>query len=595
MVWNDGYPLARDKDGGEFPLTFGQYRPFLTAAQAVWQSQGFVPTIDCGFKRDENNNFSYDCTLETFIPTNWWDQTVWDHWYVDPAAGADSNAGTSKSAPFKSLNKALTVAQTGATTGRVVWVQDGATFKYGTAGTTGSWNATAPVGNVVILPYSGVAGTTRWTTSMELENILTPWAQDLTADPTGKTYKQVYNYSPGAIYVDDYSRIDYQGLPYALLVNVTDSKTINAATNATPIAITTTASHGYTTGDTVTVSGVVGNTAANGTWVITVTGAATFTLNTSVGNGAYVSGGTSSNSSLDARTVAATANSCVCNGANVWVNMQTATGNPITPSTPTGVSTGTFVGRASTNVIRVHDNSTFVMARCDVLGGSKPFGTQTSSNTAQTALTAFVDCTFKHSARRIAAGSDQNNFLYEEQADLYLLRCVSFGAGKDGFNYKYARAVEIDCESSWNGGYSTAKGDYFTSTAYGSNQGSTIHDDTRIIRFMGNYHDNNQNIYDAASANNACSLNVGCYTYDSTGLDSVSKYNGDYGAETNGTLTIMIIVSPRYYDPVTGVASNSTYSFIKGSGAVDAYYELEAPATAKIRGTFSGSSHLYTY
>jgi len=523
MWWNDGYPIAKNFLGNEFPLASGPFRSFLTAAQAVWQSQGFVPTIDCGFKRDAYDNFSYDCTLETFIPTNWWDLTVWDHWYVDPIAGADSNSGT-KLSPFRSLNKALTVAATVAQTGRVVWVQDGAVFKYGTAGTTGCWNGTAPVGNVVILPYSGVAGTTRWSTSMELENILTPWAQDLTNDPTGKTYKQVYNYSPGAIYVDDYSRIDYQGLPYALEVLATG---VDAPATAA--------------------------------------------------------------------AVAAAPNSCASFGTTVWVNMQNVAGLPIAPSAPTGTSPGTFVGRASTNVIRVHDNSTFVMARCDVLGGSKPFGTQTSSNTAQTALTAFVDCTFKHSGRRIAAGADQNNFLYEEQADLYLLRCTSFGGGKDGFNYKYARAIEIDCESSWNGGYSTAKGDYFTSTAYGSNQGSTIHDDTRIIRFMGRYHDNNQNIYDASSANNACSLNVACYTYNSTGLDSVSKYNGDYGAETNGTLTIMIIVSPRYYDPVTKVPSTSTYEFIKGTGAVDAYYELAAPATADIRGTFSGSSHLLTY
>lgn len=68
--------------------------------------------------------------------------------------------------------------------------------------------------------------------------------------------------------------------------------TINAATNAGPIAITTTANHGLTTGDTVTITGVTGNTAANGTFVITVTGVTSFTLDGSTGNGAYVSGGT---------------------------------------------------------------------------------------------------------------------------------------------------------------------------------------------------------------------------------------------------------------------------------------------------------------
>ena len=69
------------------------------------------------------------------------------------------------------------------------------------------------------------------------------------------------------------------------------TKTLTAATNATPIAITITG-HGYSTGDTVVVTGVVGNTNANGTWEITVTDANTFTLDNSAGNAARTSGGT---------------------------------------------------------------------------------------------------------------------------------------------------------------------------------------------------------------------------------------------------------------------------------------------------------------
>jgi hypothetical protein len=65
------------------------------------------------------------------------------------------------------------------------------------------------------------------------------------------------------------------------------AKAINAATNATPIAITTAAAHGLATGDVVTIQFVRGNTAANGTWTVTVTGGATFTLDGSVGNGSY--------------------------------------------------------------------------------------------------------------------------------------------------------------------------------------------------------------------------------------------------------------------------------------------------------------------
>jgi len=57
-----------------------------------------------------------------------------------------------------------------------------------------------------------------------------------------------------------------------------------------PIRITS-PGHGLTTGDTVTVSGVTGNSAANGIWTITVIDADTFSLDGSVSNGDYTGGG----------------------------------------------------------------------------------------------------------------------------------------------------------------------------------------------------------------------------------------------------------------------------------------------------------------
>jgi len=68
---------------------------------------------------------------------------------------------------------------------------------------------------------------------------------------------------------------------------------ITGATNAAPIVITANA-HGYVTGQTVQIAGVGGNTAANGTWIITNTGTNTFSLNNSTGNAAYTSGGIAS-------------------------------------------------------------------------------------------------------------------------------------------------------------------------------------------------------------------------------------------------------------------------------------------------------------
>lgn len=71
------------------------------------------------------------------------------------------------------------------------------------------------------------------------------------------------------------------------------SQPVAAATNTTPIQITTNinAVTYFETGQSVTITGVNGNTAANGTWVITRIGAGIFTLNGSSGNGNYTSGG----------------------------------------------------------------------------------------------------------------------------------------------------------------------------------------------------------------------------------------------------------------------------------------------------------------
>jgi hypothetical protein len=74
---------------------------------------------------------------------------------------------------------------------------------------------------------------------------------------------------------------------------------VSAATNAGPIQITT-GTHGLNTGDVVYIAGVTGNTAANGTWTITVLNGTQFTLNGSTGNGAYANGGTVEGSDLGA-------------------------------------------------------------------------------------------------------------------------------------------------------------------------------------------------------------------------------------------------------------------------------------------------------
>jgi len=76
-----------------------------------------------------------------------------------------------------------------------------------------------------------------------------------------------------------------------------------------PIQITAT-NPGFRSGQKVTIAGVLGNTAANGTWTITQIDPNTFTLNGSLGSGAYTSGGVAVNQDWG--------------GAHVWVPRTTA-------------------------------------------------------------------------------------------------------------------------------------------------------------------------------------------------------------------------------------------------------------------------------
>ena len=64
-----------------------------------------------------------------------------------------------------------------------------------------------------------------------------------------------------------------------------------AATNTAPIVITTGEKHGFATGNQVGISGILGNEAANGSFVVTVQNAKTFSLDATQGSGPYQGSG----------------------------------------------------------------------------------------------------------------------------------------------------------------------------------------------------------------------------------------------------------------------------------------------------------------
>jgi len=109
-------------------------------------------------------------------------------------------------------------------------------------------------------------------------------------------YAAVVN--PNGIFGNQLSTVSYstsQGVfgwtQMDLPTQMTAPEPITAASNATPISITSNA-HGLRTGEQVFIQGAQGNTNANGVYTITVTGTNTFSLNGSVGNGVFLGSST---------------------------------------------------------------------------------------------------------------------------------------------------------------------------------------------------------------------------------------------------------------------------------------------------------------
>jgi hypothetical protein len=126
---------------------------------------------------------------------------------------------------------------------------------------------------------------------------------------------------------------------------------VTGASNASPIAISTAQPNGLLTGMQVSVSGVLGNSAANGTFTITVSGATTFTLDGSAGNGAWTSGGAVTSSdptAVQAIVSQALANDPATIQTIVVQGLATAAGVTANVVTPTLLKTGVLPLDAAT-------------------------------------------------------------------------------------------------------------------------------------------------------------------------------------------------------------------------------------------------------
>ncbi len=106
------------------------------------------------------------------------------------------------------------------------------------------------------------------------------------------------------MFVDNYARILQVRDAVVDMINAdaaSSAASVTSATNASPIVITSSIEHGLADKQDVTVSGVLGNTAANGTFSIVVVDGIRFSLTGTTGNGTYTSGGSWFNTRFTAK------------------------------------------------------------------------------------------------------------------------------------------------------------------------------------------------------------------------------------------------------------------------------------------------------
>lgn len=204
--------------------------------------------------------------------------------------------------------------------------------------------------------------------------------------------------------------------------------TISNATNATPIEITTTTAHGLSTGDVVKVKYVLGNTAANGDWFITVTASDKFTLSSSAGNGAYTSGGKvgkrraytyTESGAVSGREVAD--GIALAMAGDPWVAAVSKRGNPITNATnatpieitmtnPHYLATGNSVDISGVGG-NTAANGAFIITKIDdfkfTLDGSAGNGAYTSGGTLNKTNNCFIS----------GSGTDGTEIVIEDVTD----------------------------------------------------------------------------------------------------------------------------------------------------------------------------------
>lgn len=232
-------------------------------------------------------------------------------------------------------------------------------------------------------------------------------------------------------------------------------KAITGATNTANIDITS-AAHGLKTGDRIRITGVQGNTAANGTFTVTVIDANTFRLKGVAGTGAYTVGGT---------WVALT--DTAANGDKV---RQGISGNSITGNKGAGVYASSEVGSTIRADITRNTISLNESVGINFQSHSYGLGTSLPLNPANpAALPAAQDLGFEVNIGTESNGqgnvSGNGNTLHQNIGAAIALQALDYGTG----------AFEL-----WNNTISSTQDDNNTTTPYSGDGVFVRLDDDRI-------------------------------------------------------------------------------------------------------------------
>ena len=208
-----------------------------------------------------------------------------------------------------------------------------------------------------------------------------------------------------------------------------------------------------------------------------------------------------------------------------------------------------------------NENNKYYFENLVILGGN--FGCLTIGNTSSYRATCGAkNCYFLY------GGSSGKNVVDIAGSDGIFINCKANYGFKDGFNYSLANSqsscgIEINCEGSNNGLLND-----------NTNNGSTGHNGSHIVRINGNYF-NNKGTNVADVHENTISYNFNCNAFDSVSTDE--GYSADFSPQQSGTVMYLVNCYAKgnshssIYCPTgaTCYLDNCDYNNTNGNGTIN--------------------------